>query len=198
MTRDKFLAKSKTVQGIVVMLIPAVMTLLDLNWTDDDTAQLNDTINAALAAVGGAWALYGRKKARGGITLKPGGGDTLKVQSIALLAAVALAFLTACAQVPRPETARERLVVAEYAYQAALDEVEQAVTLGLIRGEEAEQTAARLETARVALESLRVATRTAGAGDDLDAQRATDAALAALLTYLETTGAIEPLPAPET
>lgn len=125
-----------------------------------------------------------------------GAGTTLKVQPVALLTAgfLALVALAGCANQITPDTARERLVVAEYTYQGVLDEVEQAARLGLLRGEQAETAAERLATAKTALEALRVATETAGVGDDLDAQRATDAALAALLTYLETTGAIEPLP----
>lgn len=125
-----------------------------------------------------------------------GSGTSLKVQPVALLAAglLTLVVLAGCANQITPDTARERLVVAEYTYQGVLDEVEQAARLGLLRGEQAETTAERLATAKTALEALRVATETAGVGDDLDAQRATDAALAALLTYLETAGAIDPLP----
>lgn len=128
-----------------------------------------------------------------------GAGTKMRVQPIALAAAVGLSLLVVagCANSVTPETARERLVVAEYTYQGVLDEVEQAVRLGLIRGEEADTAAERLATAKTALEALRVATTTAGVGDDIDAQRATDAALAALLGYLESQGAIEPLPAPE-
>lgn len=202
MTRSKFLAKSKTIQGAVIMLIPIVMQLFDVQWTEDQTAEINEAISAIIGAAGAVWVVIGRFTADSKITIKPGGGTgdgtSLKVQSVALFVAIAMTILVAgCANQIRPETARERLVVAEYAYQGALDEIEQAVRLGLLRGDEAAEASERLDTAFLALQSLRVATQTADLGDDFDAQAATDAALASLLTYLEATGAIEPLPPAE-
>lgn len=199
MTRNKFLAKSKTLQGIVIMLVPAVAQLLDFEWTEGDTSAVNEAINAAIAAVGAVWAAVGRFTAKDNLTVSPKPrqpGDKLRVTSISLLLAVGLALLVAgCAsQDIRPETARERLVVAEYTYQGVLDEVQQAIILGNLRGEQAAEAAERLEASKVALDTLRIATQTSDLGDDFDAQAATDAALAALITYLETTGAIEPLP----
>lgn len=66
----KFFLKSKTVQGIIVTAIPAVMALLEIEWTEDQTSQLNLIMDSALTALGTAWALFGRATADSKLRLR--------------------------------------------------------------------------------------------------------------------------------
>ena len=63
-TKEKFIAKSKTIQGLVVMAIPMLASLLGFQWAGEDNAAVNQTIDAALTFVGLAWGLYGRLTAK--------------------------------------------------------------------------------------------------------------------------------------
>jgi len=68
---DKFFLYSKTIQGILITLIPVIAGLVGWEWSADDTGGINEIINLGLAFAGAGWAWYGRRKATGGITLTP-------------------------------------------------------------------------------------------------------------------------------
>lgn len=70
-TQDKFIAKSKTVQGLVVMALPMIATLAGFEWAGEDNAALNETIDAVITAVGLIWALIGRVTATTGVKWTP-------------------------------------------------------------------------------------------------------------------------------
>lgn len=68
---EKWIIKSKTVQGLVVMSIPMLATLIGFEWTGEDNAAVNQTIDAMLTFVGMAWGLYGRLTAKAGVKVLP-------------------------------------------------------------------------------------------------------------------------------
>ena len=62
-TKDKFILKSKTIQGLVIMVIPMLASLVGFEWTGEDGADLNQLIDAGLTFLGFAWGFYGRMTA---------------------------------------------------------------------------------------------------------------------------------------
>ena len=68
---DKFFLYSKTIQGVMITMIPVVAGLIGWEWTADDTGGINEIVNLALAFGGAVWAFYGRRKATGPIKLTP-------------------------------------------------------------------------------------------------------------------------------
>ena len=68
---DKFFLYSKTIQGVLITLIPVVAGLAGFEWSADDTGGINEIINLTLSLAGAGWAFYGRRKATGAITLAP-------------------------------------------------------------------------------------------------------------------------------
>lgn len=68
---EKFILKSRTVQGLIVAAVPLVMELFGLSWTDDDTHAIETTVDVAIQFVGLLYALYGRLRAIHPITVKP-------------------------------------------------------------------------------------------------------------------------------
>ena len=69
--QEKFIAKSKTVQGLIVTALPMLATLIGFSWTGEDNASVNETINALITFVGLAWGLYGRLTATHDIKILP-------------------------------------------------------------------------------------------------------------------------------
>ena len=70
-TQQKFIAKSKTVQGLVVMALPMLASLIGFQWAGEDNESVNQTIDAALTFVGLAWGLYGRLTAKTVVKVLP-------------------------------------------------------------------------------------------------------------------------------
>lgn len=68
----KFFMLSKTFQGVFVMAVPTLATLIGWDfWNAEDTANASSVVDNAVQAIGGAWALYGRINAEGDITVSP-------------------------------------------------------------------------------------------------------------------------------
>lgn len=70
-TQEKFIAKSKTVQGLIVMSIPMLATLFGFEWAGEDNSAVNQTIDALITFVGLAWGLYGRFTAKANVSIMP-------------------------------------------------------------------------------------------------------------------------------
>lgn len=70
-TPDKFIAKSKTFQGLVVMALPMIASLIGFEWAGEDNESLNQTIDAAITFIGFAWGLFGRLSAKADIKVLP-------------------------------------------------------------------------------------------------------------------------------
>jgi hypothetical protein len=68
---DKFFLFSKTIQGVIITLIPVVTQLLGWEWSAEDTGGVNELINLGLAFGGAAWAFYGRKTATKALSATP-------------------------------------------------------------------------------------------------------------------------------
>lgn len=64
---DKFILKSKTVQGIILTALPQLDALLGLDWLASLGPQVDTAMTAALTVVGALWGIYGRIKAEGGV-----------------------------------------------------------------------------------------------------------------------------------
>ena len=71
MNKEKFILKSKTCQGLVVMALPMLASLIGFQWAGEDNESVNQTIDAALTFVGLAWGLYGRLTAKAVVTVLP-------------------------------------------------------------------------------------------------------------------------------
>lgn len=70
--REKFFLMSKTVQGIIVFVVPQVAALLGLDWDADRTATLTETITSFISLIGFGWALLGaRESQQEALTLLP-------------------------------------------------------------------------------------------------------------------------------
>ncbi len=83
------------------------------------------------------------------------------------------------------ETARERLVVAEYSYQAALKTVDRLIDTGLIKGESAVRTAELIHASKAGLLAARasVANNDEGAAEIINIA---NSFISQLITYLAT------------
>ena len=71
MDMDKFFLYSKTIQGILITLIPVIAGLFGWEWSTDDTGSINEIINLGLAFGGAIWAWYGRAKATVPLSVTP-------------------------------------------------------------------------------------------------------------------------------
>lgn len=60
MNMEKFILKSKTLQGIVIMLLPPLARLLEFEWAAEDTSMVADLFNNGLTFIGAVWAAIGR------------------------------------------------------------------------------------------------------------------------------------------
>lgn len=70
-TPEKFIAKSKTVQGLIVIALPMLASLLGFEWAGEDNTAVNETIDAAITFIGFTWALVGRITAKTGVHILP-------------------------------------------------------------------------------------------------------------------------------
>jgi len=66
---DKIFLKSKTVWGVIVMVLPTLLPMLGLNLVGDDASLITNTGDALMTFIGGVLAIYGRVKADTSITL---------------------------------------------------------------------------------------------------------------------------------
>lgn len=64
----KFAIYSKTLQGVVVMLLPIVARAFGLDLGDADVTELAE---AVVSLIGAGWATYGRLAATQRLTVKP-------------------------------------------------------------------------------------------------------------------------------
>jgi hypothetical protein len=71
-TKEKFILKSKTVQGLIVMALPMLASLIGFEWTGEDNGAVNQTIDAMLTFIGLAWGLIGRFTAATNISILGG------------------------------------------------------------------------------------------------------------------------------
>lgn len=68
---DKFFLYSKTIQGILIMLIPLVLQITGTELPVGEDAALGNLVTMLFELLGAAWATYGRIKAAGSITVTP-------------------------------------------------------------------------------------------------------------------------------
>ncbi len=66
---DKNFLSSKTIQGILITVLPIILPLIGISFSADDGAVLSQNIDAIISAVGAIWATYGRIVASGSISL---------------------------------------------------------------------------------------------------------------------------------
>ena len=62
---DKFFLKSKTIIGVIMSVLPALLPALGLSFSVDDAAMVNSTVDALIQAGGAILAVYGRFMAGG-------------------------------------------------------------------------------------------------------------------------------------
>ena len=62
---NKYVLKSKTIIGALIALLPAISVLTGITFTEDDTVMINQTADAVIQVIGGAFAIYGRVVAQG-------------------------------------------------------------------------------------------------------------------------------------
>lgn len=60
---NKYYLKSKTIWGIIVMILPVLLPLLGVSLGADDTALITDAGDKVMIAIGAVLATYGRIKA---------------------------------------------------------------------------------------------------------------------------------------
>jgi uncharacterized membrane protein (DUF441 family) len=69
---DKFFLKSKTIIGIIVSILPALLPQVGVSFSEADGQLINTTVDQVIQGIGAVLAFYGRFAA-GGVTVKPGG-----------------------------------------------------------------------------------------------------------------------------
>ena len=67
---DKFFLKSKTILGLILSVLPALLPALGISFGADDVALVNSTVDALIQGIGALVAVYGRFAA-GGVQLSP-------------------------------------------------------------------------------------------------------------------------------
>lgn len=70
MIDQKFILKSKTVWGVIIMAAPQLAPLAGIAFGMQDAAELNETVTGIATGVGALLALYGRVKAQQTISFK--------------------------------------------------------------------------------------------------------------------------------
>lgn len=66
---EKFFLWSKTIQGVLLMLAPAVSSSLGYDWGGEDASAVDSVFELGAQAIGAAWALYGRLTAKAKLTV---------------------------------------------------------------------------------------------------------------------------------
>ena len=68
---DKFFLYSKTIQGILIMLVPLVLQMTGVNLPLGDDAGIGGLVTMMFELVGAGWATFGRVKAAGALKITP-------------------------------------------------------------------------------------------------------------------------------
>ena len=68
---EKNFLKSKTLQGIAVMLVPAILKLVGVEASDGETNMVINALPALTQAAGAIWAVIGRFRAEKDLTIGP-------------------------------------------------------------------------------------------------------------------------------
>ena len=66
----KFFLASKTIWGVIIMALPALLPLVGVSFGPDDTAMVNDAADKVFQAAGGLIAIWGRWSASAGLKIK--------------------------------------------------------------------------------------------------------------------------------
>ena len=67
----KIFLASKTIWGVVIMALPALLPLAGVTFGPDDTVLLNDTADKIFQAAGALIAVWGRWSATTKLSIKP-------------------------------------------------------------------------------------------------------------------------------
>ncbi len=67
----KWFLKSKTIWGVVISILPALLPVLGLSFSADDTVLISNSGDAIIQAIGAVIAIYGRFVATGPATITP-------------------------------------------------------------------------------------------------------------------------------
>lgn len=70
-TQDKFVLKSKTVWGVILMVAPTLLGLVGVQFPEDMANDLDQIIVGAIEVIGMALALWGRWNATTSLTVLP-------------------------------------------------------------------------------------------------------------------------------
>ena len=70
MIDEKFILKSKTVWGVLIMAAPQLAPLVGIQFALGDAQELNETVTGIATGVGALLALYGRVKAKQTLTFR--------------------------------------------------------------------------------------------------------------------------------
>ena len=68
---DKFILKSKTVVGAIVMLLPVLAQLFGFSFSADDSAMITEGWDQVVSAIGAVMVVIGRFTAKSNISLNP-------------------------------------------------------------------------------------------------------------------------------
>jgi len=66
----KFFLASKTIWGVIIMALPALLPLAGISFGPDDTAVVNDAADKIFQAVGALIVIWGRWSASAGLKIK--------------------------------------------------------------------------------------------------------------------------------
>lgn len=66
----KYFLKSKTIIGVIMSVLPALLPALGITFGADDISLINSAVDAVIQSAGALLAVYGRFAA-GGVTVKP-------------------------------------------------------------------------------------------------------------------------------
>jgi hypothetical protein len=68
---DKFILKSKTVIGAIVMLLPVLAQLFGFAFSAEDGALITNGWDQVIQAIGAVLVIFGRFTAKSGLSLNP-------------------------------------------------------------------------------------------------------------------------------
>lgn len=69
MAADKFFLKSKTIIGVIVSILPALLPELGISFSVEDGQLINNSVDAVIQGIGAVLAVYGRFVAADGVSL---------------------------------------------------------------------------------------------------------------------------------
>ena len=71
MDSPKWFLKSKTIIGLVISVLPALLPALGISFSVDDSQLVSGTLDGVIQGIGGVLALYGRFVAKAPVTAAP-------------------------------------------------------------------------------------------------------------------------------